>query len=63
MLHQQGGGLGHAPAHTRGADAAALAGKGDPQAVAAAATLSDQEPMLEVSAGGECFELVTNERR
>ncbi len=63
VLHQQGGGLGHAPAHTRGADAAALAGNGDPQAVAAALALRDEEAVFEVAAGDECLELITNERR
>jgi len=40
-LHQQGGGLGHPPTQTRRVDAAALAGKRNPEAVAAALALPD----------------------
>ena len=63
MLHEQGGRLGHPPAHAGGADAAALAGKGDPKAVAAALALGDEEAVFEVAAGKQRVELVRNERR
>ena len=63
MLDQERGALGHAPARARGADAAALAGERDPQAVAAAAALGHQEAVLEVSAGDERFELVPHKSR
>ena len=38
MIHKVGGGLCHAPGVTRGADAAALAGEGDEQIMAALVT-------------------------
>ncbi len=63
MLDQERRGLGHVPAHARGADAAALAGERDAQAVAAAGALRHQEAVLEVSAGDERFELVPHEPR
>ena len=63
MLHQQSSGLGHPPPHTRRADAAALAGERNPEAVTAALTLRDEEAVLEVAAGDECVEFITDERR
>ncbi len=63
VLDQERRGLGHAPAHARGADAAALAGERDAQAVPAAGALRHQEAVLEVSAGDERFELVPHESR
>ena len=62
MLDQQGGGLAHPAAHTRRTDAAALAGEGDPEAVATALALGDEEAVLEVAAGEQRLELITDER-
>ena len=53
VLHQKGSGFGHAPAHTRGVDAATLAGKGDAEAVATALAQRDEDAVLEVAAGNE----------
>jgi len=49
--------LGHAPAHARRAEAAALAREGDAQLVAAAAARRPHEALREVAADGKAAEL------
>jgi len=63
VVDEQRGSLGHAPAHARRAEAAALAREGDAQLVAAAAAGCPHEALREVAAHGEAAQLVPDEVR
>jgi len=61
VVHEERGSLGHAPAHARRAEAAALAREGHPQLVAAAAARRPHEALREVAAHGEAAQLALDE--
>ena len=61
MIDEERGSLGHAPAHARRTEAAALTREGHPQLIAAAPARRPDETLREVAAHGEAAQLVPDE--